>query len=218
MNRKSLLIWGATGQSKVVYDIVKKKYRLIALIDKSITQSPLLAPIYPSIEELMMTIAEPLCDITYVIAVAGPYMGKERVRLHEMLNLLDMQSCNVIHRTAVVSSHAVLGEGCQILTHASVCTYASLGKCCIVNTGASVDHDCVLGDGVHVCPGAHVLGEVSIDNYATLGAGSIILPRLHIGQGAIIGAGAIVTKDIPDHCVAVGNPAKIIRSLSGNEL
>ena len=39
----------------------------------------------------------------------------------------------------------------------------------------------------------------------------IILKGVNIGDGAIIGAGAVVTKDIPSKCLAVGNPAKVIK-------
>jgi len=37
------------------------------------------------------------------------------------------------------------------------------------------------------------------------------MPGVTIGKGAVIGAGSVVTKDIPDYCVAVGVPAKVIR-------
>lgn len=40
----------------------------------------------------------------------------------------------------------------------------------------------------------------------------IILPGVHIGKHAIIGAGAVVTKDVPPHGIAVGIPARIIKS------
>lgn len=47
-----------------------------------------------------------------------------------------------------------------------------------------------------------------------LGAGVIVLPGVTIGKHAVIGAGSVVTKDIPNDCVAVGSPAKIIRKIS----
>ena len=34
-----------------------------------------------------------------------------------------------------------------------------------------------------------------------------------IGENAIVGTGSVVTKDIPDNCIAVGNPAKVIRQI-----
>lgn len=46
-----------------------------------------------------------------------------------------------------------------------------------------------------------------------IGGGSIILAGITIGAGSVIGAGSIVTKSIPENCVAVGNPCKVIRYL-----
>lgn len=46
-----------------------------------------------------------------------------------------------------------------------------------------------------------------------IGGGSIILPGVTIGNQSIIGAGSVVTKDVPDHVIVAGNPAKIIRKL-----
>lgn len=54
---------------------------------------------------------------------------------------------------------------------------------------------------VHICKGVHV------------GMGSIIMPGVTIGEGAIIGAGSVVTKDIPAWTIAVGCPAKVIKTI-----
>lgn len=45
-----------------------------------------------------------------------------------------------------------------------------------------------------------------------IGVGVMILPGVKIGNEVIIGASSVVTKDIPSNCVAVGNPAKIIKT------
>ena len=42
----------------------------------------------------------------------------------------------------------------------------------------------------------------------------IIFPNVHIGKKSIIGAGSVVTKDIPEYCIAVGNPAKSSKKIS----
>jgi len=55
-------------------------------------------------------------------------------------------------------------------------------------------------------------GKVSIKNGAHIGIGAIIMPGVTIGEGAVIGAGAVVTKDVPDYSVAVGVPAKVIKT------
>lgn len=50
-----------------------------------------------------------------------------------------------------------------------------------------------------------------------IGHNATIMPGVKIGSGAIIGAGAIVTKNVPDYCIAAGNPAKIIRQRFDDE-
>ena len=53
--------------------------------------------------------------------------------------------------------------------------------------------------------------SVKIKNGAWIGGGAIILPGVTIGQNSIIGAGSVVNKSIPDNCVAVGNPCRLIK-------
>ncbi len=50
-----------------------------------------------------------------------------------------------------------------------------------------------------------------IEEETHIGANSVIVAGVHIGKRCQIGAGSVVTKDIPDFCVAVGNPAKVIK-------
>lgn len=45
-----------------------------------------------------------------------------------------------------------------------------------------------------------------------IGPHAIIIGGVRIGDGAIVGAGSIVTKDVPAHCIVVGNPARVVRS------
>lgn len=52
---------------------------------------------------------------------------------------------------------------------------------------------------------------VNIGKRVWIGEGVIILPGVTIGDGAVIGGGAVVNRDIPESCVAVGNPARIVR-------
>ncbi len=63
----------------------------------------------------------------------------------------------------------------------------------------------------------HSEKQVIIGNDVWIGAKSIILPGVTIGDGAVIGAGCVVTKDVPPYCVAVGNPARIIKNREQQE-
>jgi len=54
---------------------------------------------------------------------------------------------------------------------------------------------------------------ITIGDNVWLCGGAIILPGVTIGQNSIIGAGAVVTKNVEKNVLAVGNPARVIRSL-----
>lgn len=58
----------------------------------------------------------------------------------------------------------------------------------------------------------HSSKPVHIDDDSWIGGNCIILPGVTIGKGCVIGAGSVVTKSIPDYTIAVGNPARPIRT------
>ncbi len=53
--------------------------------------------------------------------------------------------------------------------------------------------------------------SVEIKDGAWIGGGAIILPGVTIGKNSIIGAGSVVNRSIPDNCVAVGNPCRVLK-------
>jgi acetyltransferase-like isoleucine patch superfamily enzyme len=55
--------------------------------------------------------------------------------------------------------------------------------------------------------------KVKICNGAHIGIGAILMPGVTIGEGSVIGAGAVVTSDIPPYSVAVGVPAKVVKTI-----
>lgn len=59
--------------------------------------------------------------------------------------------------------------------------------------------------------GATGKGRPTLGNNVSLGANVTIIGDVHIGNNVTIGAGSVVVKDLPDNCVAVGNPARVIK-------
>lgn len=58
---------------------------------------------------------------------------------------------------------------------------------------------------------------VEIGDHAWLGERAMVLKGVRIGRGAVIGAGSVVTRDVPAFAVAVGSPARVIRSFDHAE-
>jgi len=84
---------------------------------------------------------------------------------------------------------------------------------------AVVIHDLVvIGDNCHIDQGVTVGGTSkkekvpTIGNNVYVGAGAKILGPVHIGNDVVIGANAVVISDIPDNCVVVGVPARVIKT------
>ena len=54
---------------------------------------------------------------------------------------------------------------------------------------------------------------ITIADNVWLGGGVVVCPGVSIGANSVIGAGAVVTRDVPANSLAVGNPARVIRSI-----
>lgn len=117
-------------------------------------------------------------------------------------------TATIVSHAAIVSSSAVLGDGCQLMPGAVVTAATSLGAGTIVNTNASIDHDGRVGRFVHVAPGVAIGGDVTIGDRTFVGLGARVLPGVTLGSDVIVGAGAVVIDDVPDGVTVIGVPAR----------
>jgi maltose O-acetyltransferase len=129
-----------------------------------------------------------------------------------------------------------LGQGSVILPRfqCDYGTYISIGVNSFVNYDAIL-LDCApitIGDHVSIGPRAQLVTAlhpvddhdarrlgwesarpIVIGNNVWMGAGVIVCPGVTIGDNSVIGAGSVVTKDVPAHVLAAGNPCRVIREI-----
>lgn len=110
-------------------------------------------------------------------------------------------------------------------THIGDRTFANFGLTALDVARISIGDDVQFGPYVQLLTPTHPLDAdlrrqkweaaqlINIGNNAWIGAGSIVLAGVSVGERAVVGAGAVVTRDVPPNTVAVGNPARVSRSL-----
>ncbi len=89
----------------------------------------------------------------------------------------------------------------------------------------TIGDDCFIGPNVSIYTACHSTDPVernsrrewalpvTIGNNVWIGGSVTILPGIKIGDNVTIGAGSVVVNDIPDGCIAVGNPCRVVRKL-----
>jgi virginiamycin A acetyltransferase len=131
--------------------------------------------------------------------------------------------------------------GCHIARGSKVAPIASFGRGTRINGPSvfkgseriAIGRYCAIGDGVRMISSNHEtdwanlqvslqrrLGfgrlqtdqPISVGNNVWIGDAAILLAGVSVGDGAIVGAGSVVTRDVPAFAIAVGNPAKVLRT------
>lgn len=103
---------------------------------------------------------------------------------------------SVIAPSAIISEHAVIQQGVQLLPGSVVNVGAKIGSNTIINSGAIIEHDCQIGAHNHIAPGATLSGGVSTQEHCHVGTGAAIIQGIKLGVEAVVGAGAVVNRHV----------------------
>lgn len=119
----------------------------------------------------------------------------------------------VLGKGVYIDKGVVVGDGTKIQNHASIFSGVTIEEGVFVGP-----HVCFTNDRVPraVNPDMSVKGNdewtmtrTLIRAGASLGANATIVCGVTIGRWAMVGAGAVVTRDVPDHALVLGNPARV---------
>jgi len=211
-----MLVIGAKGFAKEVLEVVRQLNQLENLVfyddvnnvmpEKLFGQFPILRTIQEA-ATYFKTI-----DNRFTIGIGNPVLRKQ---LYDKFSAIGGKFISTISPLATIGAYDVqIGIGSNVLSGAVFSNSTKIGVGCIVYYNAIITHDCIIGDFVEISPAVALLGRCKISDYSQIGANTTILPDIIIGKNVIIGAGSVVTKNVPDNCLVVGVPAKIIKELT----
>nr|WP_320191907.1 aminotransferase class I/II-fold pyridoxal phosphate-dependent enzyme [uncultured Desulfobacter sp.] len=123
---------------------------------------------------------------------------------HILGNTVIGANCN-LGQNVVVGPEVTIGDGCKIQNNVSIYKGVTLEE--NVFCGPSMVFTNVFNPRAHIKRMDEVRPTL-VKKGASIGANSTIVCGVTIGKYAFIGAGAVVTKDVPDHALMVGNPAR----------
>jgi acetyltransferase-like isoleucine patch superfamily enzyme len=154
---------------------------------------------------------------TGAIVFAGSWIGarvilgdqscvRERVRIGDDV---------VLGRGSLVENDTTIGALTRIQADAYITAYSTLEENVFIAPCVVTTNDNFMGRTEQ----RHGLTKgPAIRRGARIGGGAILCPGIEIGEEAFVGAGAVVTKDVPARSVVVGNPARVLRDVPGEEL
>jgi UDP-perosamine 4-acetyltransferase len=207
-----LIVIGAGGHAKVVIELLTASgaYRIVGLTDADPSPRRLLGFEVLGGDDILPRLR------AEGVAHAFVALGDNALRQKAALKArgLGFALVNAVSPTASLSPSAHMGVGVAVMAGAVINACGAVGDFAIVNSGAVVDHDAVLGEACHIGPGCALAGCVTIGPRAFLGVGVSVTPNITIGQDTIVGAGACVTADLPAGILALGVPARAVRSLA----
>jgi sugar O-acyltransferase (sialic acid O-acetyltransferase NeuD family) len=209
-----MLIIGAKGFAKEVLEVVHQLNQLDNLAFYDDINDDISGSLYNKFP-ILKTTAEAskyfqIVDNRFTIGIGNPVLRKI---IYKKFTVLGGIFTSTISQSGIGNYDISIGEGSNILSGVTISNSVKIGIGTILYYNSIITHDCVIGDFVEISPCVTILGRCKIGNYCQIGANSTILPDLTIGNNVVVGAGAVVTKNIPDNCVVVGVPARVIKQL-----
>jgi sugar O-acyltransferase (sialic acid O-acetyltransferase NeuD family) len=134
-----------------------------------------------------------------------------RSRFTDQVDALGMPFAKLVHPTAHISDSAELLPGTFVGAGVVIASHTRLGAHVFVNRGVLIGHHTRIGNFVTIQPGANIAGVCNIGAATYVGMSAAIIDHTEVGSHSVIGAGAVVIENIPDHVLAVGVPAKIVK-------
>jgi acetyltransferase-like isoleucine patch superfamily enzyme len=134
-------------------------------------------------------------------------------------DLVNLYGCSIGPATRIgtfveVQKEATIGARCKVSSHTFICEGVHIEDGVFIGHGVMFINDsfprAVTASGDLQTEADWTAVETRVRTQASIGSNATILCGVTVGERALVGAGAVVTKDVPDHAIVAGVPAKVI--------
>ncbi|RAU36887.1 acetyltransferase [Enterobacter sp. ECC-175] len=208
--KTKLVIIGAGGFAKAVIDSLDhNQYEIIGFLDSIKSGHHQGYPILGgSLDDLTVP-----NSFKYFIAIGDP---DDRASWFEKIKNANLNTINVIDKTAIVSSRATLGSCIYVGKMAIINCDSSLADGVVINTRALIEHGNRISYCSNISTNVVLNGDVVVGEKTFVGSCTVVNGQLTIGNSSIVGSGSVVIRDIPDCVVVAGSPTRLLRKRKEN--
>lgn len=141
-------------------------------------------------------------------------------------DLVNLYGCRIGAGTRIgtfveIQKGAQVGQNCKISSHSFLCEGVTVEDGVFIGHGVMFINDtyprAVTADGMLQTDADWQVVRTLVRSRASIGSNATILGGVTIGAGALVGAGAVVTRDVPDHAIVAGVPARVVGDARAGE-
>ncbi len=172
--KPSIVIIGAGGHGKVVYDAIlaQNKYKVLGFVDNKLSIGTVVIDKVAVIcsQENVLTLTS---KVDYFIVA----IGDNEARARAFISLIQfLKPATIIHQNAAIGSEVSIGVGTVVLANAIINAMCNIGENTIVNSGVIIDHEANIGNHVYLKLATIVGNNSNVNDYYTSEIGQKITP------------------------------------------